>query len=383
MDIVLNEVAWAENALNEKVLGKRPSETLGRVAKYYIHTIGKSQRDTRAELEKFLIACDPYASIVTWDKALDRAVKYGAKYPPVVIDKIDIMESEISIIDSLDSTQIRRLAFTLLCVSKYMKAVNPDMDYWVSTPDKDIMRLANINTSIKRQSMMYGKLRDAGLIRFSKRVDNLSIRVLFASDSGKVCMEVSDFRNLGNMYMMRTDHRYYKCECCGLVCKEKDTKTRGRKRKYCAECAVRVKTRQSVNSVMNKRRYINGLDNPYVVYMHVFPDGKKYIGVTSQSLSRRWSNGHGYDEQPDISMAIATYGWSSVEHYLLWDNLTKDQAAEKMMDAVMYYKTYIPEFGYNKMISISSIENFAGKSVKTGGYEISPIRLDDHGRYAC
>ena len=33
--IILNEKEWAENAIQERVVGKRPTETLYRIAKYY------------------------------------------------------------------------------------------------------------------------------------------------------------------------------------------------------------------------------------------------------------------------------------------------------------------------------------------------------------
>ena len=33
--------------------------------------------------------------------------------------------------------------------------------------------------------------------------------------------------------------------------------------------------------------------NNYNVYKHTFPDGKIYIGVSTNPL-KRWSNGHGY-----------------------------------------------------------------------------------------
>ena len=35
MSIILNERAWAEEAITYKSLGKKPSETLLRVARYY------------------------------------------------------------------------------------------------------------------------------------------------------------------------------------------------------------------------------------------------------------------------------------------------------------------------------------------------------------
>lgn len=32
----------------------------------------------------------------------------------------------------------------------------------------------------------------------------------------------------------------------------------------------------------------------YTVYMHTTPNGKRYIGITAQTVERRWQNGYGY-----------------------------------------------------------------------------------------
>ena len=32
----------------------------------------------------------------------------------------------------------------------------------------------------------------------------------------------------------------------------------------------------------------------YSVYVHTFPNGKKYVGVTCLPVNARWSNGRGY-----------------------------------------------------------------------------------------
>lgn len=32
----------------------------------------------------------------------------------------------------------------------------------------------------------------------------------------------------------------------------------------------------------------------YIVYMHICPNNKKYIGITSQKPEKRWGNGKNY-----------------------------------------------------------------------------------------
>lgn len=254
MSIVLNEHYYAEQAIQTRSLGKKPSETLSRVARYYIDSCDSANKKTiRSKLDLFLLQCDSTASIPKWSKMLDFATDWAFKHEAIQIDSIIITKPEMDKIDSLDGKQIRRLAFVLLCLSKYWNIVNSQNDNWVNSKDNEIMAFANINTSIRRQCAMYATLRDTGLIQFSKKVDNTNVRVCFAED-GDVAMTITDLRNLGYQYLKYHGEPYFECTNCGLTVKI-DEPTKGRKQKYCKECAVEIKTKQNVNAVMRHRKH--------------------------------------------------------------------------------------------------------------------------------
>ncbi len=250
MTIVLNEHEWAREKIESHSLGEKPFETLSRVARYYIDS-GGSKKDVRQKLDAFLLQCDPTASLTKWADTLDYALACALKYNAIQIQSIDITKGEMERIDSLDGKQIRRLAFTLLCLAKYWDVVNPSGDHWVNSKDSDIMRMANINTSIKRQSMMYYNLNKAGMVQFSKKVDNTNVRVCFISQ-GEVAVKVTDFRNLGYQYLMFHGEPYFECQNCGITTKLKDP-VHGAGKKYCKECAVEIVMKQKVNSVMRHK----------------------------------------------------------------------------------------------------------------------------------
>lgn len=250
MSIVLNEYEWAEKAIEEHSLGKKPIETLTRVAKYY-YSNQYTKRGVRAQLDNFLLQCDASVSLVQWADLLDRIAKNVDKYRMIQVDGVDIYENELTQIESLHGKQIKRLAFTLLCVAKYWDAVSDSNNHWVNTSDKEIMQMANINTSVKRQSMMFAELREKGFIRFSKKIDNLNVQVMFCGGD-TVAMRVQDYRNLGYQYLKNYGEPYFECENCGITTKLKRP-NQGRHQKYCSSCAIEVRTRQNVNSVMRHR----------------------------------------------------------------------------------------------------------------------------------
>lgn len=60
--------------INNHDLGKRPIDTLGRVAKYYFAN-QYSKREVRSMLDTFLVQCDPSVSLSSWSDMLDKIAK--------------------------------------------------------------------------------------------------------------------------------------------------------------------------------------------------------------------------------------------------------------------------------------------------------------------
>ena len=250
--IILNEIDWARDALQSNSLGNKPYETLCLIAKYYFHD-GYTKQKVRKKLEEFMVRCDPTISIPKWSDTIDYAIKYAIKHPAIELTGIPITKKELSVIDGINGKQIKRLAFTLLCLAKYCDAVNQNGDHWVNSEDNEIMKMANISTSIRRQSDMFHQLWKLGLIQFSRKVDNTNVRVLFTDDDSDTEMMITDFRNLGYQYLMHNGDPFFVCENCGIVTKIKHPEA-GRRQKYCPSCAKEVQLRQIVNSVMRKRK---------------------------------------------------------------------------------------------------------------------------------
>lgn len=250
MTIVLNERDWTEDMITQRSLGKKPFETMCRVARYYLDN-GISKREVRKMMDSFLLQCDPTASLPKWQESLDKALNRAMKYETINLDGITVTEPEMKRVEALSGKQAQRLAFTLLCLAKYWNAVSNKNDGWVNNKDSDIMRMANINTSIKRQSLMYHNLNAAGLIQFSRKVDNTNVRVCFMED-GPTAMTITDFRNLGYQYLKYHGDPFFICQNCGVTAKCNSAE-RGRPQKYCPECAAHVALQQIMDSVMRHR----------------------------------------------------------------------------------------------------------------------------------
>lgn len=93
------------------------------------------------------------------------------------------------------------------------------------------------------------------------------------------------------------------------------------------------------------------IESKYTVYMHIFPNEKKYVGITGQKPKERWRvNGNGYKPQKLIFRAIKKYGWENIEHVIIAENLSANEAGELERSIIERYKTTDPNNGYNQSI---------------------------------
>lgn len=102
----------------------------------------------------------------------------------------------------------------------------------------------------------------------------------------------------------------------------------------------------------------------YTVYKHTSPSNKVYIGITSMKPKYRWSNGKGYKESCRFYNAIKKYGWDNFKHEILFENLTKEEAEQKEVELIAYYKSNQREYGYNIQNGGNSIGKISEETKK-------------------
>ena len=93
----------------------------------------------------------------------------------------------------------------------------------------------------------------------------------------------------------------------------------------------------------------------YSVYEHVFPNGKRYIGISCEP-EKRWNGGHGYDTQPKMKRAIQSYGWDNIEHNIICEGLPKEQA--ERLEMYLIDKLDTINNGYNVSIGGGKVKGY-------------------------
>jgi len=88
--------------------------------------------------------------------------------------------------------------------------------------------------------------------------------------------------------------------------------------------------------------------NKYVVYKHISPDGKIYIGITRRNVIERWGeNGEGYKGNLHFWRAIQKYGWNNFQHEILYSDLCKEDACRIEIELIRKFNANNFEYGYN------------------------------------
>ena len=80
------------------------------------------------------------------------------------------------------------------------------------------------------------------------------------------------------------------------------------------------------------------------VYIHKFPNGKKYVGVC-QCCQDRWNNGNGYANNKKMYEDIKKYGWENIEHKILLETSDNDLAYK--LERILIDELELVKNGYN------------------------------------
>lgn len=76
-------------------------------------------------------------------------------------------------------------------------------------------------------------------------------------------------------------------------------------------------------------------------------NNKRYIGITSQTVQRRWKGGYAYHGQSLFYNAIQKYGWNNFSHTVIQVVLTAEQAKDLEIQLIRLHQSNNPQYGYN------------------------------------
>ena len=86
----------------------------------------------------------------------------------------------------------------------------------------------------------------------------------------------------------------------------------------------------------------------FYVYVHTCPNGKRYVGATTQARPEfRWKGGRGYGGI--FLQDILKYGWDNITHEVLEVD-SREEMYRKEIELISFYHSNDPRYGYNSSI---------------------------------
>lgn len=105
----------------------------------------------------------------------------------------------------------------------------------------------------------------------------------------------------------------------------------------------------------------------YSVYKLTSPNGKVYIGITSQKPERRWNNGKSYYRNKHLYNAILRSGWDNFKHEIIVSGVSKETACALEIKLIALHESANPQFGYN---------NSTGGEASAKGRKATPEEIE-------
>lgn len=95
-----------------------------------------------------------------------------------------------------------------------------------------------------------------------------------------------------------------------------------------------------------------------ICYLYTFPNGKKYCGITKNSIEQRAS---GRYKGQRVGYAIEKYGWENVTKEVILESDNEDLIQQKEIDTIKELNLLDTDFGYNvspaEIIKRKKLEN--------------------------
>lgn len=152
-------------------------------------------------------------------------------------DSIPLYKSEYEKIMACETDREKKVLFTIYILAKYTNCYG-----WVYNSESEIYKLANVSSTTKNKVDVFASLLNKGMIKDTKKVNDLKIGVDLSDSNEEVVLEVYDLKNVGNQFISFVKDNCIMCKECGKLVKIKskyDSSTQ-----YCEKCSI-LKTLES------------------------------------------------------------------------------------------------------------------------------------------
>ncbi len=241
--LILNEEKYAKSLYDgENKDIKSIMSKIRYITRYLVHSeqsIDDAYQETVRWLKKYHNNFDESS----YSNVISDAINAAPKYPFYIIDKIQVTQSELNIISSLDNLRAEKILFVLLCMAKQQRMSNGFTNGLVKYSITDLCKFARVSVPADDREYILYEIVKMGLLGYPKKNNTQCLIVNFINTDEVVLeLDESDCQELAYVYLnwKNGGKGYAKCQRCGRWMKQSKTKTK----KYCEYCAKIVQNEQ-------------------------------------------------------------------------------------------------------------------------------------------
>lgn len=178
--------------------------------------------------DKLRDALDAYKELYNrniLDNRVKRAMSIGMRYDLLTGITVEILDTEIKLINELKTDQQRRLMFIMLIVWKFWGMKD------FRAANKDLIGLTKVKMNNDTFWNNIHQLTKSGLLSM-KQFKEKDYYVIDIEQTGKPMLKINDYRDLVYYYFAANEpDRYGKCEKCGKI-----IEITSNRKMYCRSC---------------------------------------------------------------------------------------------------------------------------------------------------
>lgn len=235
--LILNEQKYAEDLyLGKNNDVKSIASKIGYVTRYLLHAKGYGDNDIYNYTVQWLIEHHNTFDESCYSNLIADAIKRAHKHPFYNINRINITQSELDIISSLNNLRAEKVLFVLLCMAKQQSVAFNFTNGLVRYSLPDLCKAARISVpSDEREYILY-EIVQHGFLGYPKKGDTKCLIVNFIDNDGDAVLSLDemDCMELAYIYLRwkNNGEGYANCEFCNRLMK----KSKKSKNRYCKEC---------------------------------------------------------------------------------------------------------------------------------------------------
>ena len=215
MKIIMNELAYAENIINNKIIDNENFYTDLYILTKYLKAKKYTLKDTIKFIDQLMKEIIIGFNIEKYLQYIEK--KYKQKNTLYAINYIPVTQTEMDKIKDIKSLPKERVMFTLLVLAKFNNLKHDKNNSWVNYDERTIFELANSPMSSNKKDKVYYDLKELGYIKNSRKITSLNAQVLIA-DTGEEFLRVTAIEDLGYQYertLLKNNIRV--CSSCGKL----------------------------------------------------------------------------------------------------------------------------------------------------------------------